>query len=225
MKRVLVLEETEIWREILKLCLSRDPSLQVLGPEELDVRKLRERVEEVKPDLLVLGTRELRDDVLEAVEEEKAGIILLFSRLTETGISKLKKMMRKSGKLACILKESLNSCEELLDLVKAVFAGYVEFKHDLLHLLLRDEGRLLEELSSREREILKLMAEGYRNKAIADILNLEVKTVEHYVNSIFSKLGLGHSELYHPRVKAILMYLEMEGKLLPFEAPASSTCL
>jgi len=189
------------------------------------VRKLRERVEEVKPDLLVLGTRELRDDVLEAVEEEKAGIILLFSRLTETGISKLKKMMRKSGKLACILKESLNSCEELLDLVKAVFAGYVEFKHDLLHLLLRDEGRLLEELSSREREILKLMAEGYRNKAIADILNLEVKTVEHYVNSIFSKLGLGHSELYHPRVKAILMYLEMEGKLLPFEAPASSTCL
>ena len=62
-------------------------------------------------------------------------------------------------------------------------------------------------LSEREREVLGAMAEGRSNAAIADRLSLALKTVEAYVASIFSKLGLEPAPSDHRRVLAVLAYL------------------
>jgi DNA-binding NarL/FixJ family response regulator len=71
----------------------------------------------------------------------------------------------------------------------------------------REQGRLLAELTEREREVLGLMAEGRSNQAICDRLFLSGKTVEAHVRTIFSKLGLEVAPEDHRRVLAVLAYL------------------
>ena len=63
-------------------------------------------------------------------------------------------------------------------------------------------------LTSRERDVLALMAEGRSNTAIAGILVVSEKSVEKHVGNIFSKLGLPPSDADHRRVLAVLRYLE-----------------
>ena len=68
-------------------------------------------------------------------------------------------------------------------------------------------------LSTRELELLSLMAAGRSNAAISAELWLSPKTVETHVRSIFTKLGLRETGAVHRRVIAVLMYLEATGSI------------
>ena len=68
-------------------------------------------------------------------------------------------------------------------------------------------------LSTRELELLSLMAAGRSNAAISAELWLSPKTVETHVRSIFTKLGLRETGVVHRRVIAVLMYLEATGSI------------
>jgi DNA-binding NarL/FixJ family response regulator len=70
----------------------------------------------------------------------------------------------------------------------------------------RSDG--LSGLTSRERDVLALMAEGRSNGAIASLLVVSERAVEKHVSNIFSKLGLATSDADHRRVLAVLRYLE-----------------
>ena len=69
--------------------------------------------------------------------------------------------------------------------------------------------RSVELLTDRERDVLRLMAEGRSNAAIAGILVIVEATVEKHINSIFAKLGLASSGSDHRRVRAVLTYLNL----------------
>lgn len=67
---------------------------------------------------------------------------------------------------------------------------------------------LVDDLSPREKELLRLMAEGRSNEGICSALFLSPKTVETHIGSIFNKLGLPPSSGDHRRVLAVLDYLK-----------------
>ena len=75
----------------------------------------------------------------------------------------------------------------------------------------------MKELTDRELEILNLLAQGYTNQGIAKMLYIDIKTVAHHLNNIYSKLK-DDSEFNqkHPRVSVARLYLETTGELMPF---------
>jgi DNA-binding NarL/FixJ family response regulator len=65
----------------------------------------------------------------------------------------------------------------------------------------------LDELTPRELDVLREMAQGKNNAAIADSLVLSERSVEKYIHAIFSKLGIAWEDSVNRRVKAVLLYL------------------
>src|SRR5205085_6526107 len=69
----------------------------------------------------------------------------------------------------------------------------------------------LDELTPRERDVLREMAEGKNNAAIAGALFLTERSVEKVIHSIFLKFGLTWEPEVHRRVKAVILYLAENG--------------
>lgn len=67
---------------------------------------------------------------------------------------------------------------------------------------------MIEDLDPRELKTLKLMSLGYNNTHIASTLVVGIKSVEHYINNIFSKLELTNTQIFDKRVKAVCIYLD-----------------
>jgi DNA-binding NarL/FixJ family response regulator len=120
-----------------------------------------------------------------------------------------------------LLKERVMRLGELTDAVRRVVAGGSVIDPEVVARLLgrRRRHSPLDELTSREREILALMAEGRSNPTIAERLTLEPRTVEGHVRAIFSKLDLEPTVEDHRRVLAVLIYLRDAPGLLPKGRP------
>jgi DNA-binding NarL/FixJ family response regulator len=71
----------------------------------------------------------------------------------------------------------------------------------------RREQSPLNELTPRELDVLREMAEGKNNAAIAEALRLSERTVEKVIHAVFLKLGLAFETAVHKRVKAVIFYL------------------
>ena len=63
-------------------------------------------------------------------------------------------------------------------------------------------------LTQREQDVLRLMAEGHSNAAVAERLVITEKSVSNLINALFAKLGLPPSTTHHRRVLAVLAYLD-----------------
>ena len=103
----------------------------------------------------------------------------------------------KAGARAYLLKDSAE--HDLIDAVRAVSEGKAFFSPAISKMLVEDYMRQMQErkledsyelLTTREREILQLLAEGKNNKDVANVLNLSLYTVETHRANIFQKLNL-----------------------------------
>lgn len=116
--------------------------------------------------------------------------------------------------LAYLLKDRVADPDELMRALREVVAGRSVIDPQVVETLVERSGRLrasvLRELSPREVEVLREMAQGKTNPAIGKSLHLSESAVEKYISSIFSKLGLSEESQVHRRVAAVLAFLRDE---------------
>lgn len=135
------------------------------------------------------------------------GVLMLSHYLDDGYVMRL--MEEGAEGLGYLLKDRLSDVEELAEAVRRVGAGGCVIDPEVVGRLLHRPRRAnrLDTLTERERSVLRLMAQGRSNHAIASQLFLSEKTVEAHVRSIFTKLDLTLSCDDHRRVLAVLQYL------------------
>ncbi|MFF4594026.1 response regulator [Amycolatopsis sp. NPDC001319] len=180
-----------------------------------DAEELRSAVRAHRPDVSVVDIRmppSHTDEGLRAaieLREELAGCaILLFSQYVETKYAK-QLLADQAGAVGYLLKDRVAEVSDFLDALRRVAAGETVLDPEVVRQLFAATGGTgpLAELTTREHEVLDLMAQGRSNSAIASDLFLSAGSVEKYVTSIFAKLGLPPSEGHNRRVLAVLRYL------------------
>ena len=112
---------------------------------------------------------------------------------------------------AYLLKERVEDIEQLVGAIHAVAAGRSVVDPRVVEALVAEKERKehspLHELTPREHDVLREMAEGKNNAAIAASLSLTEPSVEKVIHAIFRKLGLAWEPSTHKRVKAVILYL------------------
>jgi DNA-binding NarL/FixJ family response regulator len=125
--------------------------------------------------------------------------------------------------LAYLLKDRVGDLVQLLAALREVAAGGSVIDPQVVDALVARRARLRESplarMTPRELEVLREMAQGHGNAGIATRLSLAESSVEKYVNSIFTKLGLTAETQVHRRVAAVLTFLRDAGLTRP---PAAS---
>lgn len=218
------MEEQEIYSEIYKVILPLKgiDLLSVLNNG--DVGTLQEAASTFKPDVLLLGTRKIRGEQVEELTEVRLhnpeiGLVLLLALYSNETLKQLRGLaLSGHGGIALFLKQSLDEVEQLYGIIMAVSQGQVILDPTLATPLLAEKAKhpFLKELTARELEVLSLIARGYTNSQIAETLYIDVRTVEHHINSMYGKLRAEtHFNDKHPRVSAARLYLEAAGELSP----------
>jgi two-component system response regulator NreC len=196
-----IAEDHTILREGLKSLLTSDPEFEVVS-EAGDGREAIRCVKEWRPDLILTDLSMPRLNGMEAIREikresPKTKVLVLTVHKTEEYIL----ATLKAGADGYLLKDSTRA--ELLMAAKKVLSGKPYISPEISEKVIEGylEGRkglrvqtAWETLSSREREILKLIAEGYKNKEIAQDLCISVKTVEKHRSNLMEKLNLHNAQ-------------------------------
>ncbi len=152
------------------------------------------------------------DEGLQAAIELKAsrpdlGILLLSGHVEVASAARL--FEEHSHGLGYLLKDRVDNVQALVASLRRVARGGLVLDPEVVESQFRQRrnARVLEQFSDRERAVLQYMAEGRSNAGIAAEMNVVVKTVESYVASVFTKLGLTPSADDNRRVLAVLAWM------------------
>jgi two-component system, NarL family, response regulator NreC len=195
--RIVIAEDHTILREGLKALLSSQPDLKIVGEAGDGLEAIR-CVRDLGPDMVLLDLSMPRMTGLDAIKEIKrinpdVKIIVLTVHSSEEYIL----ATLQAGADGYVLKEAHSA--ELQTAIRHVLEGrrYLSpsISGTVIDGLLQGKKASAirsswETLTQREREILKLIAEGHKNKDIADLLCISVKTVEKHRANLMEKLGL-----------------------------------
>jgi DNA-binding NarL/FixJ family response regulator len=194
---IVLADDHTLFREGLRALLSAHEDLQVLGEAENGQEALRAVVER-KPDLLLMDLSMPKMGGLEAIREVKRqepGTKVLV--LTIHGTEEFVLEALGAGASGYVLKDATH--DELVLAIRSVLAEKRYLSPDISAKVIEGyiDGRKTvkststwDSLTLREREILKLIAEGRKNKEIAEILFLSAKTVAKHRANLMSKLDL-----------------------------------
>jgi DNA-binding NarL/FixJ family response regulator len=185
-----------------------------------DADALCAAVAEHRPDVTIVDVRmppTHTDEGLRAavaLRRDHPGLgVLVFSQYIETSYAAELLGAKSSGGAAGVgylLKDRVVDVAEFTGALTRVAAGGTALDPEVVTQMLGASRRAgtLAGLTSREREVLALMAEGRSNGGISAVLFISERAVEKHVGNIFSKLGLPPSDADHRRVLAVLRYLE-----------------
>ena len=194
---ILLADDHAVMRTGLRLVLERQPDFEVVG-EASDGREAVALTQQHRPEVVVMDVTMPNLNGIEAARQISAslpqsGIVMLSMHSDEAYVLRA----LKAGARGYLLKESAES--DLIAAIRAVHAGKAFFSPAVSRMLVEDYVRQLQDreiedsyelLTTREREILQLIAEGKSNKEVAAILNLSLYTIETHRGNLMEKLNL-----------------------------------
>ncbi len=202
--RIVIAEDHRILREGLHALISSNPAFKIAGEAENGMDAVR-CAEKHRPDLILIDLSMPKMDGLAAIPEIKSRcpetkiLVLTVHKAEEYVFESL-----KAGADGYLLKDATaaelkTAIENVLagrpylspGISEKVVAGYLEgkragYKDDILH----KESTAWDTLTRRERQVLKLIAEGHRNKEIARYFCISIKTVEKHRSNFMKKLDI-----------------------------------
>lgn len=200
--RVLIADDHPIVRDGLKKLLALEDDLDVVG-EAGDGREVLERVQELEPDVLLLDLRMPNLDglsALQALQQSNRSTKVIVLTASED-----KNEFVQAMKLGCsgiVLKQT--APELIVKSIRKVHAGEIWLDSHTTAAVMRQfsspadvaagnqtsKARERSPLSQREREIVALVAQGYKNKEMAEKMFISEQTVKNHLHNIFDKLGV-----------------------------------
>jgi len=198
--RILLADDHTVVRKGLRLLLESQPEFTVVA-DAADGREAVALAEQHRPDVAVM---DIAMPVLNGIEAARqistkapqTAVVFLSMHADEGYVLRA----LKAGARAYLLKDSAE--HDLINAVKAVSDGKAFFSPAISKMLVEDYMRQMQDrhvedsfdlLTTRERELLQLLAEGKNNKEVAASLNLSPHTVETHRSNIFQKLNLHSS--------------------------------
>jgi DNA-binding NarL/FixJ family response regulator len=214
--RVVIAEDNYLVREGTRRLLEDSGEVEVVAavgaPDEL-----LDAVERLLPDAVLTDIRMPPGHDMEGIlaaqriraRHPQVGVVVLSQHADEAYAFQLLK--DGTAGLAYLLKERVGDTDELLRAIRETIAGRSVIDPVVVEALLARRGRLahspLADLTPRETDVVREMAEGKTNAAIAESLSVSESAVEKYANAVFSKLGLTEEPQVHRRVAAVLAFL------------------
>lgn len=196
--QVVIIDDHPMFREGVSHSLSSDPAIVVVG-EGASAADALDLTQDLLPDVLLLdismpgGGLNAASNVSEAFPVVRIGMLTVSERDDDV------MQALKVGASGYILKGV--SSTELISIVKSLHLGEMYVSPGLAARILSDsknttrnlsasggQNDIGSDLTAREEQILKLIAQGMSNREIADALNIAEKTVKNYVTNVFQKL-------------------------------------
>jgi two-component system response regulator NreC len=195
--RVVLADDHRMMREGIRALLERQKDIEVVG-EAADGREAVRLATQLSPDMVVMdvsmpllngieATRQIRRDCPDV------SVLILTVHESEEYVAQL----LAAGADGYIIKRAAG--DELISAIRAVNQGEAFLYPSVARVVIEDYVRRLKEgeglgvqdvLTDREREVLQLIAEGYTNREIADLLHVSIKTVQSHRSKIMNKLDL-----------------------------------
>jgi DNA-binding NarL/FixJ family response regulator len=214
--RIVIAEDNYLVREGTRRLLEDTGEVTVVAAVG-DADQLLDAVARLRPHAVLTDIRMPPGHHMEGIAAAHAiratypavGVVVLSQHADEAYAFELLK--HGAAGLAYLLKERVGDLDELLHALREVVAGRSAIDPRVIELLVGQRLRRAEspigQLSPRELDVLREMAEGKTNAAIARALVLSESAVEKHINAIFGKLGISEEPQLHRRVAAVLAFL------------------
>jgi DNA-binding NarL/FixJ family response regulator len=218
--RLVVADDHLLVREGIRKLLESQPDIEIAAVcENLD--SLLAAVYAEAPDVVVTDIRMPPDNTDEGIRAAERirethpdmGVVVLSQYASPSYALAL--LESGSARRSYLLKERVQDLEYLVSAIRAVADGGSVIDPKVVEALVAENARgeesRLNQLTPRERDVLREMAAGKSNAAIGESLFLAERSVEKVIHSIFLKLGLTWETSVHKRVKAVILYLAESG--------------
>jgi DNA-binding NarL/FixJ family response regulator len=210
--RVLIAEDQLLLRDGLTRMLTAY-GLDVIAAVD-DGAHLAESLVSLHPDVAVIDVRlppTFTDEGLRAAIAARAEVpglpVLILSQYVERLYAR-ELLSDRAGAVGYLLKDRVGDVRQFVDAVRQIAGGATVMDPEVVAQLLDRNRTRAGGLTRREEDVLRLMAEGRSNAAIAAALVITEKSVSNHINTLFAKLGLAPSGNDHRRVLAVLAYLD-----------------
>ena len=216
--RIVIADDSYLVREGLRRLLEDSGQVEVLV-SVASANELLDAVDRMRPDAVITDIRMPPAHHVEGIEaalrirerHPRIGVVVLSQHADEAYALKL--FHAGTGGLAYLLKERVGDLDGLLRALREVAAGSSVVDPLIVEALvtrrMRRQQTGLDELTARELDVLRQMAQGKSNAGMAKALVLSESAIDKHVTSIFSKLRLGEEPDLHRRVRAVLAFLQL----------------